>query len=258
MSIAMSGSAHAITISTTPCVLNIPAKNELVRQSTPYYNNEKLFTFFENDLTCPDAANPFKTTDISYFDARGNSYQQWYMMRSDYMDRYYWGQVSGSFIPASVLGTEYGVNRIEFYAYIGSYVNPDKANQNFIRTAGVDTILNNDDDVLYPMTFSNAFTNKYRSDVSVKTKKSGDNLKVSVSVDRNLYKSDANGDFSPKYAHKTDRVKLYRDGKVIGIAKVDTNGKATFTIKDKKGNNRYSVVLPSTYENHGGSATFVR
>ena len=71
--IAMSAPANAITISTTPCVLNIPAKSEVVRGDlTGLYSYYGQFsTLKETDLTCPDVANPFKTTDISYTNSNG-------------------------------------------------------------------------------------------------------------------------------------------------------------------------------------------
>ena len=260
MPIAMISPANAITISTTPCVLNIPAKNEIVRQTGVYYYYTKRYTFYESDLTCPDVANPFKTTDISYFNGRGSSSGYWEMSNVDDLTGgfgYYSG-ASASFQSASILGAEYGVKRIEFYAGIGSLVNAKTADQNFIRTPGPDATPDTDDDVLYPMTFSNGIVNKYRTSVKVKTKKLGTNLQLSVTVDRNLYKSDADGDWTPKYANKTDKIKVYRDGKVIKTVAVGTSGKVTFTVPDKSGNNKYLVVLPSTHDNHEGSAAFVK
>jgi hypothetical protein len=184
MPIAMSGQANATTISTTSCVLNIPAKTELVRnESSAYgYYNSKFFTLYEKDLTCPDIANPFKTTDISYTSSAGGSYGSWELELATFDGRRFGGG-SASFINESPLGKEYGEKRIEFSLGNGSFKNVNKLYQSFIRTPGIDAILNNDDDVLYPMTFSNGIVNKYRSDVSVKAKKSGSNLKVTVIVD---------------------------------------------------------------------------
>ncbi len=258
MPFVMMSSANATTVSATPCVLNIPAKNEIVRQAGVYYYYNKIFTFYEADLTCPDAANPFKTTNISYLDARGGTYAQWQMVSESSVSGGYWGYSSGNFVPASTFGTDYGVKRIEFNLGIGSFKTPNKADQNFIRTAGADAIIDNDDDVFYPMTFSNGIVNKYRTSVKVKTKKSGTNLQLSVTVDRNLYKSDLDGDWSPKYANKTDKIKVYRDGKVIKTVAVGITGKVTFTVPDKNGNNKYLVVLPATNDNHEGSAAFVK
>jgi len=258
MPFAMMSSANATTVSTTPCVLNVPAKNEIVRQAGVYYYYNTIFKFYEADLTCPDAANPFKTTNISYLDARGSTYVQWQMTSENSTSGGYWGYGSGYFVPASTFGSDYGVKRIEFNVGIGSFRTPDKADQNFIRTAGVDSELGNDDDVFYPMTFSNGLVNKYRTSVKVKTKKSGTNLQLSVTVDRNLYKSDLNSDWSPKYTNKSDKVKVYRDGKLIKTVAVGITGKVNFTVPDKSGNNRYLVVLPSTNDNHEGSAAFVK
>jgi len=255
--IALMSPAHALTISTTSCVLNIPAKNEIVRQTGVYYSNSKSFTFHETDLTCPDEANPFKTTNISYLDARGGSYGSWTLSNENAnTGAYGWG--SGIYQSESVLGAEYGVKRIDFNVSVGSYVNVAKNEQNFIRTPGPDAILDNSDDVLYPMILSNGIVNKYRSSVKVKTKKLGKNLQLSVTVDRNLYKSDLDSDWSPKYANKTDKIKVYRDGKLIKTVAVGITGKVTFTVPDKSGNNRYSVLLPSTPDNHEGSAAFIK
>lgn len=258
MPIAMISSANATTVSTTPCVLKVPAKNEIVRELGIYYSPTKTYTFSESDLTCPDVANPFKTTNISYLDATGSTYSGWQMTNSNKNRGGYYSYSFGNFVPASTFGSEYGVKRIEFTVGIGSFRNPDKSEQNFVRTAGVDNDLGNDDDVFYPMTFSNEIVSKFRSDVKVKTKKLGTNLQLSVTVDRNLYKSDLDGDWAPKYASKTDKIKVYRDGKVIKTVAVGTSGKVTFTVPDKSGNNKYLVVLPATYDNHEGSAAFVK
>jgi hypothetical protein len=256
--IALMSPAHALTISTTPCVLNIPAKNELVREAGAYYVNSKTFTFHEADLTCPDVANPFKTTNISYLEARGGNYASWTLWPENTNINYYYGAASGNYQSESVLGAEYGVKRIDFYVSLGSFVNVGKTQQNFVRTPGPDAILDNDDDVLYPMTLSNGIVNKFRTSVKVKTKKLGTNLQLAVTVDRNLYKSDLNSDWSPKYANKSDKAKVYRDGKLIKTVAVGISGKVTFTVPDKSGNNRYLVVLPSTNDNHEGSAAFVK
>jgi len=255
--IALMSPAHAVTISTTPCVLNIPAKNELVREAGNYYVNSKQFTFLESDLTCPDVANPFKTTNISYLEARGGNYASWSLV-SDSKNFNYYAGASGNYQSESILGAEYGVKHIDFYVGIGSFVNVGKTQQNFVRTPGPDAILDNDDDVLYPMTLSNGIVNKFRTSVKVKTKKLGTNLQLAVTVDRNLYKSDLNGDWSPKYANKSDKVKVYRDGKLIKAVAVGITGKVTFIVPDKAGKNHYLVVLPSTSDNHEGSAAFVK
>lgn len=255
--IAMSTPANALTISTTECVLTIPAKAEIVRNENPtvnYYYGQYL-TLKESDLTCPDVANPFKTANISYTNSGGGSYSSW-VLTLDTLDGGRYGGGSASFIAESVLGKEYGEKRIEFYVGVGAFKNVRKTEQGFIRTPGADTTLNTDDDVLYPMTFSNGIVNKYRSDVSVKTKKSGSNLKVSVTVDRNL--NDPLDNVTPVFANRSDKVTLYRDGKAIKTVKVGSNGKATFTVIDKKGKNNYSIVLPSNALSHEGSASFVK
>lgn len=256
--IAMSAPANAITIATTPCVLNIPAKTEVVRGDlTGLYNFYGQFrTLKETDLTCPDVANPFKTTDISYTNSNGGVGGSYWSLTLDGLDDRQYGGGNASFIAESTLGKEYGEKRIEFYVGIGTFKNVSKMFQSFIRTPGADATLNTDDDVLYPMTFSNGIVNKYRSDVSVKAKRSGTNLKVTVTVDRNL--TDILDDVTPVYANKSDKVTLYRDGKAIKTVKVGSNGKATFTVKDKKGANNYSVILPANVINHEGSATFVK
>lgn len=258
MPIVMSGSAHATTISTTACVLNIPAKGEIKRSDNIgiYYYYGQFLTLKETDLTCPDVANPFKTTNISYTNSSGGDNGSYWALTLDSVEDRRYGGGSASFIAESTLGKEYGEKRIEFYVGVGTFKNVSKMYQSFVRTPGIDATLGNDDDVLYPMTFSNGIVNKYRSDVAVKSKRSGSNLIVSVKVDRNL--TDPLDEVTPIYANKSDKVTLYRDGKALKTVKVGSNGKATFTIKDKKGDNNYSVVLPSNVINHEGSATFVK
>ena len=258
MPFAALSSANATTISTTECVLTIPAKSEVTRgeSSSLYYYYGKFMTFKETDLTCPEVANPFKTTDIAYTNSyAGDGAASWNLSLDSTDDRRIGGG-NASFVAESALGKEYGEKRIEFYVGIGTFKNVSKLNQTFIRTPGADATLNTDDDVLYPMTFSNGIVNKYKSDVSVKTKRSGSNLTIKVSVDRNL--TDPLDNVTPVYANKSDKVTVYRDGKAIKTVKVGSDGKATFTVKDKKGKNNYSVVLPANILNHEGSATFVK
>ena len=89
----------------------------------------------------------------------------------------------------------------------------------------------------------------------VKTKKKGNKIKLTVTVDRNL--TDILG-INDIYASNSDAVTVYRDGKAIKTIKTGADGKVSFTITDKKGKNNYSVVLPSTAGNFEGSAVFVR
>ena len=238
-SVGLVSPANAITVSSTNCVLTIPTKNVLARG-----DYGKTFTLTEKDLTCPDEANPFKT-DQTYFIGYG-----WEMITSDGG-----GNANAVFIPASIAGAEYGSKRITFSATVGDFENVGKEDQSFIRTAGPDAVIDTDDDVLVPLTFSNGFSQKYRSDVSVKTKKKGNKIKLTVTVDRNL--TDILG-INDIYASNSDAVTVYRDGKAIKTIKTGADGKVSFTITDKKGKNNYSVVLPSTAGNFEGSAVFVR
>lgn len=245
-SVGLVSPANAITVSSTNCVLTIPTKNVLARG-----DYGKTFTLTEKDLTCPDEANPFKT-DVSFGSSQAyfESSLGWKMISSDGG-----GNAYAEFIPASIAGAEYGSKRITFSATVGDFENVGKEDQSFIRTAGPDAVIDSDDDVLVPLTFSNGFSQKYRSDVSVKTKKKGNKIKLTVTVDRNL--TDFLG-INDIYASNSDAVTVYRDGKAVKTIKTGTDGKVSFTITDKKGKNNYSVVLPSTVANFEGSAVFVR
>jgi hypothetical protein len=236
-SVGLVSPANAITVSSTNCVLTIPTKSVLVRGEY-----SKNLTITENDITCPDEANPFKT-EVSYVDFVG-----WQLTSKE-------GYANVVFKPASIAGAEYGSKRFVVSATLGDFENVDKEKQDFIRTAGPDAVIDTDDDVLVPLTFSNGFSQKYRSDISVKTKKKGSKIKVTVTVDRNL--TDIGG-INDVYASNSDAVTIYRDGKAIRTVKTGTDGKVSFTITDKKGKNNYSVVLPSTRVNFEGSATFIR
>jgi hypothetical protein len=238
-SVGLVSPANAITVSSTNCVLTIPTKSVLVRGD--YY---KTLTLTENDITCADEANPFKS-EVVYVNGPG-----WQLKNNNL-----YAYASVSFKPANIAGAEYGSKRFTLYATVGDFENVSKEDQDFIRTAGPDAEINTDDDVLVPLTFSNGFSQKYRSDVSVKTKKKGNKIRVTVTVDRNRTNENTLDDI---YASNTDAVTVYRDGKAIRTIKTGVDGKVSFTIADKKGKNNYSVVLPGTPYNFEGSAVFVR
>lgn len=242
-------SATPLTVSPTSCVLTIPSKSVITRETF-----ETRITLTQSDLNCPAEANPFLTTEINFVGATNYGYATWALRDNS---TYYGRTITANFYGESIAGPEYGTKRIVFSVYdVGNFTAMDKGDLGFIQAKGPDETLNTDDDILYPMTFSNGIVQKFQSDVSVKTKKIGGNIKVSVKVDRNLY--EPNDFLTPKYIQTGDKVKVYRDGKFIKSVKVGTNGKATFYVADKVGSNKYSVVLPENKINFEGKATFVK
>ena len=251
--LAFVGPAQAITISPTACVLTLPAKIVLDRSMNIYLTS---LTLTSDSLTnCPDAANPLKTSLLEV-----DGYYNWVLEESTRP-----GLVATRadiFQTDSEFGSTYGTKRLEYnYLSLGTYVPASPKNTKFIRSFGLDGVKDDNnnggtDDIYYPMTVSNGIEVKFRSDVSVKTKKKNGIITVSVMADRNLddpFEIDV-----PKYINKGDKVSVYRDGKLVKKVKLGTNGKANFTIKDKKGANNYSVVLPALSSNFEGSATFVK
>ena len=241
-------SATPLTVSPTACVLTIPKTSEITRAKY-----ETRINLFQSDLNCPEEANPFLTSDISFIGSSDNGSAGWVLKDSKYYGRF----VTANMYYESSAGPEYGAKRIVFSIYdVGDFKAVDKNELGFIKAKGPDELLGTEDDVLYPLTFSNGILQKFKSDVSVKTKSTNGSIKVSVKVDRNLV--EPNDYLTPKYILKGDKVKVYRDGKFIKSVKLGTNGKATFYVADKSGSNKYSVVLPSSFTNFEGKATFVK
>ena len=90
----------------------------------------------------------------------------------------------------------------------------------------------------------NSLTWKYASPFTAKVKKSGSSLKFNVSLDRGAVMDEYNDAGEKTFAFGEDRVKVYRSGKLIKSKSFTKLGKASITVRDKSGKQKYKVCIP--------------
>ena len=109
----------------------------------------------------------------------------------------------------------------------------------------------------YNLALSNPIAVKYETTVSLKAKKIGSKIKLTVKTSRNneFEMASGLGSYRVAKAYPGDKVSIYRNGKKIATKKLSASGKLTFYVKAGSGKHTYKAVLPAVDINHKGSAT---
>ena len=95
----------------------------------------------------------------------------------------------------------------------------------------------------YKFVTVSSLTYKYASPFTAQVKKSGSSLKFNVSLDRGTVMDNYDNSGNKVFAFGEDRVKLYRSGKLIKSKGFTKLGKASITVRDKAGKQKYKVCI---------------